>query len=300
MSERGLERAVGADLARRMSEQIERGQVPPELGGAAPPAAISGRGRSSAGGAKRGHGCELCDYTGYVFVAPYCDLGTRRECSSGVRRCECVERRIVERALAAVPKELGMPRLEDLRPRYDLHPHGPFARRVGDVQAAAIAEMRARPEASYLLCGENGTGKTHLAYALYLEALFAGRRVVACTVQELLDEFKRMELRETGRDGGAFRARVVPEDLRQKHTRWTVLLDEFEKARVTEFTCETLFALLDAAWKFGHQLLVTSNKDFAGLEERWGRVDEVYGRSIVKRLTAAATGVEIFFDGEGE
>ena len=213
------------------------------------------------------------------------------------KRCECRVRRIIEKAISAVPSELGVPKLMELQPAKDLHPVASYARHIENVQAQAIRAMQAAPFDDYLFCGENGTGKTHMAYALYLHALFAGHRVVACTVQELLDEFKSMELGKSGKDGQPFRARIVPEDLRQNSEKWTVLIDDFVQARVTEFTCEMLCALLDAAWKYGHQLIVTSNKNVDDLIERWSRVDEVYGRTMAKRLTAKCMCVELFFDG---
>jgi DNA replication protein DnaC len=236
--------------------------------------------------------CETCSDTGMVIV----ETGDERYPRTA-KRCECRVRRIIENAIAAIPQEIGVPKLAELRPAKDLHPVAAYARHIENVQAQAINAMQSAPEDDYLFCGENGTGKTHLAYALYLHALFAGRRVMACTVQELLDEFKAMELGKVGRDGQPFRPRVTPEDLRQNSEKWTLLIDDFVQARVTEFTCEMLCALLDAAWKYGHQLIVTSNKNVDDLIQRWSRVDEVYGRTMAKRLTAKCMCVELFFDG---
>lgn len=223
--------------------------------------------------------CSICSDIGMVQAVS-------GDGSKAAKRCECRVRRIVEQGLAAIPKEFGAPRLMELRPRPDLHP----------AQAATIVYMQEHPDESYLLCGDNGTGKTFLAYALYLHALFAGRRVIAMTVQELLSQYKRMEMHEANAKGEAFRATVTVDDLRQNHTRFTLFFDEFEKARATEFTSEMLYAVIDAAYAFGHQLIITSNMKVSALINRWGKIDEVYGRSMARRLASMCNGVGFFFE----
>lgn len=79
------------------------------------------------------------------------------------------------------------------------------------------------------------------------------------------------------------RPMVLPEDL-QSAVAQTLFLDEFEKASVTEFTSRMLFELLNAVRDFGHQVIVTSNKDWDQLREHWSRIDQVYGNSIMTRL----------------
>jgi hypothetical protein len=227
--------------------------------------------------------CGVCRDVGLVTVG---DDG--QPCPA--RRCECRLRRIVERGLAAIPRTFGVPRLDSLEPRPDLHPDQP----------AVVEHMKANPSDSYLFAGDNGTGKTHLAYALYVHALHAGRTCRALTVQSLLAEYKRMEMGESGENGQPFVAQVTPENLQSPSSRWTLLLDEFEKARVSEFTSEMLFALLDSAWKYGHQLIVTTNMPLGRLMDRWSRIDEVYGRSIVKRLSSMCIGVGFFFEAGAE
>jgi len=261
-----------AEKLNEIRDQIEGQQVPTELFQDEAKTIVSAPQKSS----EAGFSCELCMDTGWVVVL----TGEVRR----ARRCQCRLQLIIERGLASIPPEFGVPLLGELQPRPDLHRDQP----------SVVDYMREHPAESYLLCGTNGTGKTHLGYALVTNALFAGRRVAACTVRELLAEFKRMELGEAGATGQAFVARVTPENLQAPREKWTIMLDEFEKARVTEFTSEMLFALVDAAWKYGHQLIVTSNMRSDGLQDRWSRIDEVYGRSIVKRLTATCNGIGFF------
>jgi DNA replication protein DnaC len=131
--------------------------------------------------------------------------------------------------------------------------------------------------------GSNGTGKTHIAWALYRHAVVSGRTSIGCLLSELIDSYKTWEL---ANDEEKLKARplILPDDLKVNGKRYTLFLDEFEKARATEFTSETLFRLLNAIRDFGHQLIVTSNKNWEGLLDRWSKIDDVYGNSIMMRL----------------
>ncbi|MEW6212725.1 MAG: hypothetical protein AB1631_30650 [Acidobacteriota bacterium] len=199
----------------------------------------------------------------------------------GVKRCLCVKRDIHRAALRCIPVEyFGKPKLARLVPQPERHP----------LQRDVIALIRKHPDESYLFCGDNGKGKTHFAFALYRHALAKGRPVVYRLLQELLTEFRIYELQvgksydELTDDEKKQRPVVLPSDLKQSNRRWTILLDDFDKARPTEFASEQLFCLLDAARNFGHQLLITTNKRPAELRALWSRIDGVWGNSIMKCL----------------
>jgi DNA replication protein DnaC len=161
-------------------------------------------------------------------------------------------------------------------------------------QAVIIAELKRHPDRSYLFCGENGSGKTHFAWALYRHSLSKGRRVVGCSVRELLEDYRKAAINGKGEEEVAsFRPRVLPADLRVKGQEWTIFLDEFEKARPSEFASEVLFELIDAAYQFQHQLIVTTNFTVEKLITHWGRLDEVWGKSIVRRLEGCVI-IEMF------
>jgi len=192
-----------------------------------------------------------------------------------------VKRQWLERRLSQIPPEFGIPELDTLTARPDCHPE----------QAAVIEQLRANPDASFLLCGRNGAGKTYLGYALHVRALRAGRPALAMKTRDLLAEFRRMETGELNEKGVDFQAQVTSEQLNETPARWSIFLDEFEKARVTEFTSEMLYALIDAAWANEHQLIITSNLSHRELLRRWGQINETYGESIVRRLAARCIGV---------
>jgi DNA replication protein DnaC len=149
---------------------------------------------------------------------------------------------------------------------------------------------KAHPDDSFLLCGRNGSGKTHIAWALYRHAVVSGRSAIGCLLAELIESYKNFELMEQSerskamRDFTRDRPFILPDDLKTGEQRHTLFLDEFEKARTSEFASECLFRLLNAARDFNHQLIITSNLDWQRMRDRWSNIDDVYGNSIMTRL----------------
>src|SRR5262245_3549634 len=188
------------------------------------------------------------------------------------KNCLCVKRDVAKAQLRIIPPAFGKPRLATLRPRPDLHQN----------QEKAIEFVRANPDQSYLFVGRNGTGKTHLAWALYRHAIANRRAAIACRLRDLIADFRRVEIGVP--EDGIAKARVTADDLRKPGKPWLLFFDEFEKARPTEFASEQLFGMLDAACSFKHQIVITSNLSAEGLQHHWGRIDEVWGNSIMTRL----------------
>lgn len=217
--------------------------------------------RSPSGQTSASYSCEPCSDTGWVHV--YSEDGR----CLGVRECVCLFERKRDRAIARIPPQYRNISLETLHPRPDLHP----------TQSSLIPELIAHPEASFLLFGRNGSGKSLCGWALYRRALEEGRPAVGLPTAELLAEFRRWEV------SGA-EPSVTAELLRDDRRRWLIFLDEFEKARPSEFAGEGLFALLDAAYNYRHQVVITSNLTPSGLQDHWQRASESYGTSILRRL----------------
>jgi DNA replication protein DnaC len=159
-------------------------------------------------------------------------------------------------------------------------------------QPRYVKDIQANPNDSYLICGANGVGKTFLLWALYAHAVKQDRRTVACSLTELLDEYKAA-MRSMEREEEV-KVRITAADLRQNQTPYSIFLDEIDKARPTEYAGEQLFAILDAAYSFGHQVVATTNLNVSDLIEFWDRADERYGRSIVRRLTDERNVLEMF------
>jgi DNA replication protein DnaC len=188
------------------------------------------------------------------------------------RNCICVRRQIQRAQLAVIPPYFGKPRLMRLKPYSHLHKD----------QAKVIQFVKQHPNDSYLFTGANGTGKTHICWAIYRYVLASRRPTFTTTVRDMLAAFRRMEL--SMKEGDLWLPRVRAVDLRKPGKPWLLFFDEFEKARPSEFAAEQLFNLLDAARSFNHQILVTSNFTAKHLRDHWGRIDQVWGNSILTRL----------------
>jgi len=205
------------------------------------------------------------------------DVGSWQE----AKVCRCRRADAYRKALSRVPPVFGNPKLSRLKPRTDRHPN----------QAKVIAHVKANPDASYLLMGRNGSGKTHIGWALYRSAVVSGRGVVACSVRDLLNEFRQFEVQ--GPNAPETLPRITVDQLRRSPGKWLLFLDEFEKARPSEFASEMLFGVLDAARSFKHQLVITSNLNWVDLKNHWSRQDVTWGNSIIERLKDCYT-AELF------
>lgn len=127
--------------------------------------------------------------------------------------------------------------------------------------------------------GDSGVGKTYIAWAIWKNAALSGRKAIATTMAELSLQFREME----GEEGGS-RPQVLPQDLAQAHTKYTIFLDEIEKMKVTAYSIEKLFGLIKNAVDFGHQLVITSNMSEDNLRKHFGQIDDVWGSAIIRRL----------------
>lgn len=199
---------------------------------------------------------------------------------SGIVPCDCKEKVRMDYINSTIPTRYRDADLATLGPMTLKHLKQP----------KVIDFIKANPFESYLFLGRNGVGKTYFSYAIWKNAAKHGRRVVAGTMAEFNAEFRQLELS----NNADFRPRVVAEDLKQDHTPYTILIDEIEKVRVTPFSVEKMFDLVKAAADFNHQLIVTTNETREGLVGCFSTIDNVWGNSILTRLTAKARVVEMF------
>jgi DNA replication protein DnaC len=203
---------------------------------------------------------------GYVFVP-----------GRGAKPCGgCFLRRHAERAVERIPARYRSQTLATVKPDAQRH----------SKQAAVIARLAAEPTASYALHGRNGCGKSLFGWLLVRAAAESGRPAVGLTLSELLAQFRRAELH--GEQPVVDAAR-----LRRAEKRWLIFLDEFDKARPSEFAGEQLFNLLDAAYSGHHQIVIASNLTPTALQDHWARASESYGPSIMRRLSDLDDAVEV-------
>lgn len=107
-----------------------------------------------------------------------------------------------------------------------------------------------------MFAGQSGTGKTHLAMALALEAIEHGYQAYFVTVADLLDQLKIAEL--SGRLL-QLEKRLLKQDV--------IVLDELGYVKVDQRQGNFLFRLVTKAYE-KRSLIITTNKDFSG----WGEI----------------------------
>lgn len=218
--------------------------------------------------------CVKCTDTGWRFS------------SAGVSECKCLLRKQRARKLTIIPPRYADAKLYRLRPDAKRH----------QKQALMIQYLQAHPAESYLIYGRNGSGKTHLAWALYRHAVYTRRPCAALKVSQLLEDYRRLEFPEKGEDGGVkfYKPRLDVEDLNRKGKRWLIYLEEMDKARPTEYACEKLFNLLDIISSYAHQLVIVTNLNPRDLQQHWSRVSMAYGGAIARRISEDMKEIDFF------
>ena len=136
----------------------------------------------------------------------------------------------------------------------------------------------ARAEVVHFL-GPPGTGKSHLAIALGVEAVKAGRSVYFCTLADLLAQLARAE-----REGR------LQERLRFFCRPALLIVDEIGYLPVVPGGGNLFFQLVNARYERGAMIL-TSNRGFA----EWGEVfgDPVVATALLDRLLHHAVVIQI-------
>ncbi len=121
-----------------------------------------------------------------------------------------------------------------------------------------------------LLAGQSGTGKSHLAIALGLEAIKMGYKVYFTTVADLMD---LVNAAEASGQIIQLQKRLLKQDV--------IVLDEIGYLKIDRTQGNFLFRLVSRAYeKFS--LIITTNKDFSG----WAEVftDQVQVSAMLDRL----------------
>jgi DNA replication protein DnaC len=145
------------------------------------------------------------------------------------------------------------------------------------ITALAQLEFINRAEVLHFL-GPPGTGKSHLATAIGVAAVRAGRSVYRCSLAELIEALTKAE-----REGR------LAEKIRF-YTRLLLIVDEIGYLPITPGGANLFFQLVNARYEKGAMIL-TSNRGFA----EWGEVfgDPVVATALLDRLLHHAVVVQI-------
>jgi DNA replication protein DnaC len=148
----------------------------------------------------------------------------------------------------------------------------------GRILALAQLDFVARAEVVHFL-GPPGTGKSHLATALGVAAVRAGRSVYRATLAEIVEALGRAERESRLIERIRFYARPA-----------LLIVDEIGYLPITAGGANLFFQLVNARYEKGAMIL-TSNRGFA----EWGEVfgDAVVATALLDRLLHHAVVVQI-------
>lgn len=223
--------------------------------------------------------CELCKDTERIyFIEKHFGKPYQMQ-----KRCVCFLENIRRKRLATVPPKFQNATIANLKADTTRHPK----------QVEFVPMIKQNPQSSYFLAGSFGTGKTHLMWALYHEAVMNDRNTVICTLNELLNEYKGC-IHASMNNQETIYPRLSAEDLRQNHSKFSIFLDDVDKARPTEYVAELVYDLADAMYSYNHQIVLTTNLSVKKLAEHFERADERYGGAIVRRFVENAKIIEMF------
>jgi len=146
------------------------------------------------------------------------------------------------------------------------------------IMALATLEFIDRHEVVHLI-GQSGTGKSHLAVALGVEAIRAGRSVYFSPLADILDSLAKAE-----REGH------LRERIRYLCRASLLIIDEIGYLTVGSAAGNLFFQLVNARYERGAMIL-TSNRGFS----EWGEVfgDPVVATALLDRLLHHAVVVQI-------
>lgn len=102
---------------------------------------------------------------------------------------------------------------------------------------------------SLYIFGQPGVGKTHLALSIYKECILSGKKAEFTNIPELL-----MEIRSN------YTQRIPERITVDKYTNIEYLfLDDFGAEKITDFTVQTIFVIIDRCIRRNIKVFITSN-----------------------------------------
>lgn len=118
-----------------------------------------------------------------------------------------------------------------------------------------------------LLCGNPGTGKTHLSVAAYRQALDDGQQPTFIGETQFLHDWRRAAAQRMTFDG-----------VEALMSAPILILDDIGTGKYTDGSLEILYQIIDHRSRYNVPTMMTSNLPLEGLDTRWGE-------KIVSRIT---------------
>jgi DNA replication protein DnaC len=188
--------------------------------------------------------CKQCGGTGWVVRV--------RDGVSAADRCACVQESAATdlQLRAQIPENYRNASFET----FHLPQDNPGAQRaLADVMLAVAAYTRNYPKTEkpgLLLVGPPGTGKTHLAVAAMRQLLGRGHEVIFFDYQNLLEQIRAGYSEALGISREAYQVALEAEIL---------LLDDLGAHRTTEWTEDTVTAIVTHRYNHRKPLIATTN-----------------------------------------
>ena len=190
------------------------------------------------GSTSPGSDCPDCYGSGWMLI------------DDRARRCQaCEQRKVEEKIKSTIPLRFRECTFESYKPR-------------NFKQTEALDQLSKDPCRPYFIHGAYGSGKTHLLFAQYREAMkvYGLRNCILRTTHELVKELQEAEI-----DG---KFSEINAALHSDHPVIFLFWDDADKLKVTDYKQEILFSLVDRIYKHNEYLTITSNLNLFELQEK--------------------------------
>lgn len=190
--------------------------------------------------------CPICQDRGYVQPGVLC------ECARRQQRLERAKR-------GHIAGKLREMTFHNFDVRYYSSPEE-MAKKVQRLQAFSTAAVQGKAENNFILRGNTGSGKTHLALACANRVIDAGGTALYINV---IDLFEDLVKRSNSKDVESVLAPYLAVDL--------LVLDDLGAETTSEFKLGQLQRLIEQRGIEGKHWIVTTNLELNDIEKRYGQ-----------------------------